>query len=291
LAFHAVWVVGHVTRDRIRTAAGVDERAGGTATYFPLALARLGGEVGVLTRVAERDRDELLAEHRAESLDVVCGPSDDTTVFELCPADDPEGRSLRADSVALPFAPDDLLPVGASLVHLGPLTRDDMSCEFLRAAAACARVSLDVQGLVRRVDGGRVELCDWTQKREVLPLIGVLKANEMEAELLTSESDPLRAARRLASWGPDEVVVTLGGRGSLVLCDGRLERIRAFEVDAPVDPTGCGDTYMGAYLGQRLAGWAPGEAARFASGAAALKLRASGPLRATRESVERLVRG
>ena len=54
-----VWVIGHVTRDRLVERAG-QERAGGTATYFALALSRLGGDVGVLTRLAPADEDELL---------------------------------------------------------------------------------------------------------------------------------------------------------------------------------------------------------------------------------------
>jgi sugar/nucleoside kinase (ribokinase family) len=290
LGRHDVWVIGHVTRDRIRTPAAVDERAGGTATYFALALARLGGDVGVLTRLAAEDQDELLAEHRAESLEIVCAPSAETTEFEnRYPASDPDRCVQRVGAVAHPFEPLDLGAVSARTVHLGPLTNGDMSCEFLRSAAECGRVSLDVQGLVRCIERGRVELRDWAQKREGLAHVDVLKANELEARVLTSESDPARAARLLASWGPDEVLVTLGSLGSLVFCGGRVDHIRSLEGPAPVDPTGCGDTYMAAYLGERSSGRDARESARFASAAAALKLRAAGPLRATREHVLKLL--
>ncbi len=82
MGLHDVWVVGHVTRDRILTAAGSEERVGGTATYFGLASARLGGDVGVLTRLAAEDRDELLADHRAAGLEIICAPSATTSEFK-----------------------------------------------------------------------------------------------------------------------------------------------------------------------------------------------------------------
>ena len=65
---HDVWVIGHVTLDRIATRDGMTERAGGTSTYFSLALARLGGDVAVLTRMAAEDGESLLAEDGDEGV-------------------------------------------------------------------------------------------------------------------------------------------------------------------------------------------------------------------------------
>lgn len=290
MGLHDVWVVGHVTRDRIRTRTATEERAGGTATYFPLALARLGGDVAVLTRIAPEDEDELLAEHRAADIEVVCAPSAKTTEFENRYAeDDPDRRVQRVGAVALPFAPEDLAPVRARFIHLGPLTSEDLSCEFIDAAAARAPVSLDAQGFVRRIVRGGVELCDWPEKREGLARVSVLKANEDEARVLSAEEDLEAAARVLASWGPKEVLVTCASRGSIVCTGGELSHVPACEVAGPIDPTGCGDTYMAGYLGERVRGRAPRDAARFASAAVALKLEGAGPFRGTRRQAEELV--
>jgi sugar/nucleoside kinase (ribokinase family) len=290
LAFHDVWVVGHVTRDRILTAAGTDERAGGTATYFGLASASLGGDIGVLTRLAAEDQDELLADHRAAGLELVCAASATTTEFEnRYPEADPNRCVQRVGAVASAFVAEDLDSIEARVLHLGPLTHGDMSCNFLRAAGRHARVSLDVQGLVRRIVRGRVELRDWAEKREGLRHVAVLKAAEGEALVLTGESDPERAARALASWGPEEVIVTCASRGSFVLCGNSSTHVDAFATRDAVDATGCGDTYMAAYLNERLSGREAPQAARFASAAAALKLRAAGPFRGTRKDVEALL--
>lgn len=290
---HDVWVAGHVTRDRILSHDGERVRPGGTAVYFPLAHARLGGDVGVLTRLAPEDEDELLAELRALGLEVRCAPSAKTTEFEnrYGGEGDPDLRTQRVGAVALPFTVADLDGIAARLIHLGPLTDADVPLEVLRAASARARVSLDAQGFVRRIVRGRVELGDWPEKREGLVHVAVLKADEHEARVLTGEADPRRAARILAAWGPDEVLVTRARRGSVVLADGELHEVPAFLSDGPLDPTGCGDTYTAAYLEERLRGATPRIAACFASAAAALVAAREGAFDADRSAVEALLRG
>jgi sugar/nucleoside kinase (ribokinase family) len=89
----------------------------------------------------------------------------------------------------------------------------------------------------------------------------VLKLAEEEARVLVGGPD--EAALR--SLGVPEVVVTLGSRGSLVLAEGRLERVAARPVDGKVDPTGAGDAFAAAYLVSRASGHAPAAAARRAT--------------------------
>lgn len=287
---HDVQAIGHVTVDRIETRAGFLRRAGGTAVYFPLALARLGGDVGVLTRMAPEDEEELLAETRSAGIEVICAPSPKTTEFEnrYLP-EDRDRRVQRVGAVALPFSPDDLAGLSARLFHLGPLTYDDMSVAFIEAVAARGRVSLDVQGLVRRIVQGRVEASDWRQKARGLARVAIVKADEHEARVLTGESDPRAAARRLAGWGPEEVLVTRAGAGVVVCHPGGLNAVDAFPASDPIDPTGCGDTFMAGYVFARLEGADPVAAARFGAAAATLKLGYVGPFEGDRTDVESLL--
>jgi sugar/nucleoside kinase (ribokinase family) len=287
---HDVWVIGHVTVDRLETGEELLERAGGTATYFSLALARLGGDVAVLTRMAREDQDTLLAEEREAGVHVVCAPSPKTTEFvNRYLADDRDRRVQRIGAVALPFTAADVASLEARLLHLGPLTDEDMSLDFLAAAADRGRVSLDVQGLVRRIERGRVELCDWPEKEQGLARVAILKADEYEARVLTGEDDVERAARRLAEWGPEEVLVTRAADGCVVWHQGETHHVPAVETPDAVDPTGCGDTFMAGYIDARLRGQGVVSAARFGSAAAAQKLRHVGPFDGTRESVEALL--
>lgn len=100
---------------------------------------------------------------------------------------------------------------------------------------------------------------------------------------LTGCADELRAARLLSDYTPGVVVVTRGAQGCLLVCDGDTRKLPAFEPPALVDTTACGDTFHAAFVCALLDAVDGGdtacaaavfaEAARFASGAAALKCR------------------
>ena len=287
---HDVQVIGHVTIDRIETPSGFETRPGGTATYFPLALARLGGKVAVLTRMAREDAGDLLAETRAAGVEVGCAESPKTTEFEnrYLPADR-DRRLQHVGAVALPFAPEDVSGLCARLFHLGPLTCDDMSVDFIEAVADRGPVSVDVQGFVRRIEKGRVELAEWPNETRGLARVDVVKADEDEARVLTGEARPEEAARCIAGWGPREVLVTRAGQGALVCCNGQVTSVPAFEARDAVDATGCGDTFMAGYLFARARGDAPEEAASFGAAAATLKLARLGPFDARCADVEALL--
>ncbi len=103
--------------------------------------------------------------------------------------------------------------------------------------------------------------------------------------MLAGESDVAQAGRRLCSLGPDEVLVTLGSRGALVVSPQGVEHVAALPA-AVVDATGCGDTFLAAYLHRRLAGSAPAPAARFAAAAATITLERSGPFEGCESDVD-----
>ena len=88
------------------------------------------------------------------------------------------------------------------------------------------------------------------------------------------------------SRGPKEVVVTFGSRGSVICSGGRLHRIPPVKTTGVVDATGCGDTYLAAYLHRRLKSEDVERAGRLASAAASLTLEQFGPFQATERDVE-----
>ncbi|WP_411074357.1 carbohydrate kinase family protein [Streptomyces sp. cmx-4-7] len=88
----------------------------------------------------------------------------------------------------------------------------------------------------------------------------VLLPNADEARALTGHAEPDRAAAELSRRFP-LVVVTLGAAGALVAEDGAvIARVVAPPV-RPVDSTGAGDAFTGAFLAARLAGADPVKAA------------------------------
>ncbi len=275
-----VCIIGHVTRDIIRLSSrDSNEMPGGVSYYAGMALQSLGLETAVISKAAKKDADEIMAKLERIGVRTYCSATEATTVFENdYSSDEIKIRKQRVRSVAHAFDSSDLGRLRARIFHLGPLTNGEMSVGFLKAVSQRAgRVFLDVQGFVRRIEHGEICLVDWRDKRKGLVHVDFLKANLPEARILSGEEDPERAARALADLGPTEVVVTLGGEGSLLLAAGSAYRIPAFRPWAIVDPTGCGDSYSAGYIYCRLQSDDVEAAGRFGAALATLKLQCHGP--------------
>lgn len=274
-----VCVVGHVTRDVIKTHDGIHrEIPGGTAYYTSMALKSLGLDVAVITKVAQADRDRVLTALERAGIAVYCQESDVTTAFEnIYPGENPDIRIQRVTAIAPPFSPNDMPPISATICHVGPLTGADISRELLEHLPTRShRISLDVQGLLRKIVDGEVRETDWREKESGFGYVDILKADEHEARILSGEDEVEKAAVTLSSLGPKEVVVTCGSRGSIIFAEGTLHRIPPVRPRKVLDPTGCGDTYVAGYLYQRLRSGDVVTAGRFAASIAAAKLECFG---------------
>ncbi len=288
-----VCIIGHVTRDIIRLGSRAsNEMLGGVSYYAAMALQSLGLETAVISKAAKKDADEIMAKLQRIGVSTYCSATTATTVFENdYSGDGLEIRDQRVRSVASAFDPRDLGRLRAKIFHLGPLTDGDMSVGFLKAVSRQrGRVFLDVQGFLRKIDHGQVHLVDWRDKREGLVHVDILKANLPEARILSGEDDPESAARAIADLGPAEVVVTLGGEGSLLLASGRVYRVPAFRPRTIVDPTGCGDSYSAGYIFYRLQSDDAEAAGRFGAAVATLKLQRYGPFVGSTREVRALLR-
>ena len=274
-----VCVVGHITRDIVRVGQTMRIASGGTAYYTAMALKRLGLSVAVVTKGAGNDREDLLRELTLEKVTVFWKDGETTSAFEnIYSGRGLDTRTQVLKSVGTPFSAEDVTKLSAWAFHFGPLVKQDIPLPVLKQAGKRGKiVSLDVQGMVRPARLGTITQEDWADKKKWLQYVHILKANETEAFILSGENNMDRAAAVLASFGPKEVVITLGGRGSLVYTGHRLHKIPSWAPRRLVDPTGCGDTYMAGYLYERLRGKTPEMAARFAAAMASLKLESRGP--------------
>ncbi len=271
-----VCIVGHVTRDVIRSGDARRSGAGGVAYYASLALHRLGRRVAVITKMAKEDREELLSELEREGITVFSGDSTETTVFdnEYCEGN-LDSRVQTVTSVAEPFTSSDLGSVSARWFYLGPLLSCDMSVEFVETVEKRGKVALDAQGLIRKIEGKEIHSVRPAETKELIGPVSLLKVDADEAATLSEANGREDAARRLHAFGPQEVILTFGSKGSMIFENGRfyvIDPIAGKEVDA----TGCGDTYLAAYLDRRLASNDPGFSGRFAAAAATLALEQEG---------------
>jgi len=224
---------------------------------------------------------------RNKGIQIVLLPSAHTVCFENIYSENQDTRIQRVLQKADPFTIGALQDINASVFHIGPLLADDIPVDLIKYLSRKGEVSLDVQGFLREVQGTEVHATDWAEKREVLPYISILKANESEMEKLTGNKEVAEGVSLLAEWGVKEVIITLGSRGSVIYVNKTFHLIPAFgPAGKAVDATGCGDTYMAGYLYGRARGMDIEESGCFAAAMATLNIEAYGPFQGTEVDVK-----
>ena len=125
----------------------------------------------------------------------------------------------------------------------------------------------------------------------LLRLVEVITPNEHEAEILTGEIRPEKAAAALRRMGCGAVALTLGARGVLLMDGAGARRIPAPKVK-PVDTVGAGDCFNGWLAALLAEGRSLDEAARRAVLAASISVTRAGAQAAmpSRREVERAAR-
>lgn len=281
--------VGAYTKDTIVKRTGTTYVDGGGYSYSAHAARIAGISVGAVTRLAEEDRKstDLL---RSVGVEVIVHESAHSTLMRLeYPTDNVDERILTVAAVADPFVPADLDSVTADAILISPSIRGEVPLAVVEAVRAKARlVGLDVQGFVRiRTRHGRLAYEAWPELKQVLAQVDVLKSDAVEGEFLTGETDLHAIARKLASFGPKEIVLTHKD-GLVVLANGVMHE-QPFKPLELRGRSGRGDTCVGSYLSRRLSA-KPADATRWAAALTSLKLEAEGPVRRSLADVEAAIR-
>ena len=116
-----------------------------------------------------------------------------------------------------------------------------------------------------------IELKPTSDIKDKLSNIEGLFLDEREASILFDNND-------YKSFNIEEIIITNGSKGSRILSN-REYKIPAVKCENIVDSTGCGDTYMAAYIAKKLRSKSILKAANFASKIASDKLRFNGPFK------------
>ena len=258
--------IGHITKDKIVTPNRTVYMAGGTSFYFSYAINQLPKDVTFsLVTAMDPTEKEPVEKMLKAGIDVSMNASRNTVFFENIYGENQNERKQRVLAKADPFTIQQLEHVDAKVFHLGSLLADDFPTEVVEYLSSKGRVSIDVQGYLRKV-------------------------NETEMETITGLKDAHEAAKLIHAWGVTEVIITLGSEGSLVYVDDKFYEIPAYPPHEVVDATGCGDTYSAGYLYKRLQGATPTEAGKFAAAMCTIKLEHNGPFNRSIEDVEKIIK-
>jgi sugar/nucleoside kinase (ribokinase family) len=253
-----VAVIGHLSIDTIllpsRTAPFVV--LGGSAAYTSFAAKRLQATASVISKVGGNFPEAYLWWLRQEGIDVsgvVKHADEPTTCFELKYSTDLSERVLKLKSKGAPICLADVpADLQAKAIHVAPIA-NEVSFEVVEHLKNCADVlSIDPQGLLRSFDeAGNVTENNALDAR-IFSLINIYKSSQKEIYKLTGESELKPAIKAIHDVGVETVIVTLGGKGSVLSVEGAQYNIAACPSQVVVDPTGAGDVFMGGFLTEYL---------------------------------------
>ena len=249
-----ILTVGHVTIDLIACPGFKDVKrsVGGPPLYASIAASNLGSKVAVLSNVGEDFPEEyvrLLARWNVELSHLKKYVGARTTKFFVRYIDD--RRELRMIDLAPPIKPtEEVLQLDRKAVHVSPVAGEVSYQAFRRICMKDSIVSLDPQGYLRSFDEHGLVTLVGLRDESILREVDILKTSRMESSVLTGFRDPLRAICKLAGFGVKVVIVTMGRRGALIHFGEKTYFIPSFKVERVIDPTGAGDSFIGAFLSE-----------------------------------------
>ena len=240
-----------------------ERNPGGAPANVLVALQRLGHSTAFVGKVG-CDMHGAFLRQTLEENDVDCsGLASDPDYFTTLAfvALDPTGertfsfaRKPGADTQLRPKELNRDVLQNTRVLHVGSLSLTD---EPARSATLEAlRIARGAGAILSYDPNYRASL--WPsaeaaaqQMRSVVDMMDLAKISAEETTLLTDESDPNEAARKILEQGPKVVVVTLDADGAMVVTSKGARMVPSFRVDA-TDTTGAGDGFWGGFLHRML---------------------------------------
>lgn len=248
---------GNPVYDYIQTPAiSTGERVlSGCSTNGCLALTRLGHTTALVGQVGPDYYERFVSDVRRYGITPYVRAEGQTGGFSLI-YDARGDRTLDVLGVAAPITDVPAACADADAIIVGPILQETPLALIERIhAASDAPLFLDPQGLLRRIGPtGRIEHFCPPEMAQIAPLCHVIKANELEAQIITGinpRADGPAAVRHLRALGCTIAIVTLAEAGSLIDDGQQVYVIPAYATDAR-DPTGAGDTYMAGFIHAHL---------------------------------------
>lgn len=259
---------------------------GGDTSNCAIAAARQGASVGYVTRIgADAFGDsfmQLWAEEGVDTAGIERDPEAHTAIYFVTHgAEGHQFSYFRAGSAASRMIPDGLpraVITGAKILHVSGISQaiSDSAADTVFAAIETMHAA---GGLISYDTNLRLQLWPLDRARAVthaaVALSDIALPGLDDAQHLTGESEPEAIADFYLRLGAKIVALTLGSQGTLVATPEERRRIAGRKVK-PVDATGAGDTFDGAFLSEIAAGRDPFAAARYANAAAALSTQGFG---------------
>jgi len=249
---------------------------GGVTANYLVALARLEGNCGFIGAVGEDAYGDLLID------DFIKENIDTSYIIRKCNKKTPVNFIFVAKGeksiIQSPHMQTTKLNIeelqessiaDSKLLHTTIIHQELTEKALEIAKNNDVKISIDLES--------QIALRGWDKLKNILLKADVLLPNKEGAKLITNSNSPQKAAKILVKKGIPVVIITLGKNGALITTNDYQKKIPAYRVEKPVDTTGAGDTFSGAFsLAYWIKGWGLEKSCRFGNAAASLKIQKLG---------------
>jgi 2-dehydro-3-deoxygluconokinase len=259
---------------------------GGDTSNAAIAAARQGASVGYVTALGDDEAGRafraLWAREGVDARFVRTDPDAATGVYFVTHGESGHSFSyLRGGSAASRLTPRDIpfeLLRHAKALHVSGISQaiSTSACDAVFAAIEAARKA---GALVSYDSNLRLKLWPLARARAIMHAAmascDIARPGLEDARELTGLCEPDAIADFYLRLGAGIVALTLGREGALIATPDARRRVASIAVE-PIDATGAGDCFDGAFLAEYLSTRDPFIAGRYAAVAAALSTRGFG---------------
>lgn len=264
-------VIGPVTEDLVIIGSESSKKIGG-ATYFQsFVFEEFFNDYLAIVNCSDEELVKDFPNH--DKVEVIVKENTHYFVNEYPNPNNPDIRKQTSNFADIPIYPEDLdeiLPQNIDAFVVNPLNRHDFPPETIEYMKSFnVPIFMSIQGFLRVADVNvnenyAIKLEDFDNLSDVLRGVNAIFLDEAEAKMIGTDFDV------------DEMVITNGSHGSRIVGADEIG-IDAVECVNVVDTTGCGDTFMAAYISQKLLSNSSEIAGNFASSIASKKIENFGP--------------
>ena len=286
-----ITLIGPITNDTIIKDSSTYKAIGGAVYYQSRVLECLKINTKAVITLAKRD-EELLNSFSKNTELFPLFKGETINFQNIYPDNNPNHRIQKAQIPSNPIKVKDIASLdlnNCDAVLLGPLCPYDIPLETIQYLSKLKiPVYLGAQGYLRHLKGEKIVLRPWNAFQKFLKFVNILFIDENEAKTILGTQISLdHVAKTLASFGPQEVIITQGSKGSTIYSKkiDEIYKIPAFPPQEVKDPTGLGDTYMAAYAARKIETDDPKMCGIFASAASVIKLENKGAFKGNKKLI------
>ncbi len=271
--------IGPVAKDIIITSSGKKLKVGGASYYQSFVFEKYCPDYHCIINCD----DERVINYFPDSEKISIIKKDKTHFFtnKYPDKNNLDYRIQSSNFANIPILKKDLtniLPDNIDAIILNPLNSFDLPLKTINYLKSFdVPIFISVQGFLRQPstktskDSYSIDLKYPSKFSEIISSTNSIFLDENEASIIFKNNN-------YNKYNVNEIVITNGSKGSRVISN-KEYKIPPVVNENIIDSTGCGDTYMAAYIAKKLFSKSVLESANFASKIASAKLSFSGPFK------------